>query len=128
MLDYRSLNKSTNAAHNSLCVTSYYPLPNITDLLARLQKCTIFSSLDHRSDYHYMGLTPEAKPKTDFAATSDKWHWNVFPFGICSFPGVFSHLMSQVLSALDFCFAYLDDILVYSATWKEHLQHLEVVF
>ena len=36
--------------------------------------------------------------------------------------------MSQVLSGLHFCFMYLDDILVYSASWEEHLQHLKVVF
>ena len=50
------------------------------------------------------------------------------PFGICSLPGISCYLMSQVLSSLDFCLAYLDDILIYSASWKEHLQHLEVVF
>ena len=36
--------------------------------------------------------------------------------------------MSQVISGFDFCFAYLDDILVYSTSWKEHLQHFEMVF
>ena len=49
---------------------SYYPLPKISDLLARLQKCTIFSSLDHRSGHHHIGLTPEAKLTTAFATTS----------------------------------------------------------
>ena len=48
------------------------------------------------------------------------------PFGICSLPGVCCYLMSQVLSGLDFYFAYHDDILAYSATWKEHLQYLEI--
>ena len=69
----------------------------------------------------------EAKPKTAFA-TSGKWHWNVAPFIICLLPGVFCHLLSQVLPGLDFCFAYLDDILVYTASWKEHLEHLEMDF
>ena len=46
MLDYWSLNESINAAHNDNSVISYSPLPNITDLVASLQKCTIFSSLD----------------------------------------------------------------------------------
>ena len=36
--------------------------------------------------------------------------------------------MSQVLSVLDFCFAYWDNILVYNMSWKHHLQHLEIVF
>ena len=36
--------------------------------------------------------------------------------------------MSQVLSVLDFSFTYLDNILIYSTSWEEHLQHLEAVF
>ena len=47
--------------------------------------------------------------------------------GIFLLPGVFCCVMSQVLSGLDLCFKYLDDILVYSTSWKEHLLHLEVV-
>ena len=113
-----------NAAHNGSIVISYYPLPNITDLLARLQKCTIFSSLDFRSSYHHIGLTQEAKPKTVFA-TSGKWPWNVAPFSICSLPGVFCYLILQVLPELDFCFAYLNDILMTSTSWKECIQHLK---
>ena len=80
------------------------------------------------SGYHHIGLTPEAKPKTVFAKTSGKLHGNVGPFGICSLQGVFCYLMSQELSGLDFCFVYLNDILVCNMSWKEHLQHLEMDF
>ena len=68
------------------------------DLLARLKKCSIFSSLDLRSGYHNIGLTPEAEPKTAFATTRGKYYWNIAPFGICSLPGVFCNVMLQVLS------------------------------
>ena len=50
------------------------------------------------------------------------------PFRICSLPGVFCYLMSQVLSGLDFRFTYLDDIVIYSTSWEEHLQCLEAVY
>ena len=103
-LDYRSLNKSIYAVHNGNSVISYYLQPNIMDLLVRLQNCTTFSSLNLRSGYHHISFTSEAKPKTTFASasTSGKWHWKVVPFGICSLPGVFCHLMLQVLSGVDF--------------------------
>ena len=65
LIDHRSLNKSDNMAHNRNSIMLYYILPNITDLLARLQNCTIFSSLYLRSGYHHINLTPEAKLKTD---------------------------------------------------------------
>ena len=104
VLDYRSLNKSINTSHNGNNVISYHFLPNIMDLLARLQNCTIFSSLDLRSGHHHIGLNPEAEPKIAFATTSGKWHWNMALFSICSLPGDFCCLMSQVVSRLDFAF------------------------
>ena len=47
---------------------------------------------------------------------------------MCSLTGVFSYFMSQELIGLDICFIYLDGILIYSMSWKEHVQHLENVF
>ena len=117
-----------HAVHNGNNVIWYYPLPKITDLLALLQKCKIFFSLDLRSGYHHIGLTPEAKLKMAFSTTNGKCHWNIAPFRICSLPDIFCCLMSQILSALNFCFTYLDDILIYSSSWKEHLQHVEIIF
>ena len=66
VLDNQSLDKSINVAHNGSSVISYYPLPNITDPLTRLQKCNIFSSLNLRSGFHHIGLTQESKPKNCF--------------------------------------------------------------
>ena len=94
VLDYQPLSKSISTEHSGNRVISYYPLPNITDLLVRLQKYTIFSSLDLRLGYHYISLTLDAKMKTTFATTDGKWHWNIALFGICSLPGVFCYLMS----------------------------------
>ena len=60
-----------------------------------------------------------------FATTNRKWQWNLAPFGKCPLPGKFCYLMSQVLSALNFCFTYLDDVLIYSTPCEEHIQHLQ---
>ena len=79
----------------------YYPLPNSMHLLARLQNCTIFSSLDLRSGYDHISLTPEAKLKTAFATKSGKWHWNMDLFCTCKPQYVFCYLMSQILSGLE---------------------------
>ena len=128
VLDYHLLNKSINAVHNGKNIISYYLLPNITDLLARLQKCKLFSSLDPRSGYQHIGLTPETELKTAFPTTKGKWHWNVALFGICSLPCIFCYLKSQVLSGLNFCFMYLDDILIYNTSLGEPLQHLQNIF
>ena len=128
VLDYRKLHKAINSVHNSDRIVSYYPLPNISDLLARLGNCRILSSLDLHSRYHHTGIKPEARPKITFATMSGKWYWNIMPFGICSLPIIFSYLRSEVLKDLDFCFTYLDDILIYSPSWEEHINHLSLIF
>ena len=117
---------SINATHNGNNVISYYPLPNISDLLASWHNCKIFSSLDLGSGHHH--LMPEAKPKTAFTTTSREMTlecgpiWNMFSTRCILLLKVTS------ITALDFCFAYVDDISIYSTSWKEHLQHLETIF
>ena len=74
MFGYQSPNKSINTAHNGKSVISYYLLPNIKDLVARLQKCIQFSLLDLRSGYHHIDLTLEVNAKIAFTKTSGKWH------------------------------------------------------
>ena len=128
VLDYQLLDKYINGTHNGNKVILCYILPNITDVLARLHICKIFSSLDLKTGCHQIGLMPKGKLKTAFATTSRKWHWNATPFGIYSLTGGFCYLMSQVLTGLDVCFLYLGDISIYRPSWKEHLQHLETVF
>ena len=121
VLDYRKRNKAINGADKSDKIISFYLMLNISDLLARLGNCKIFSSLDLHSGYHHIGIKPEARPKTAFASRSGKWYWNITPFSICSLPRIFSYLMSEVLKDLDFCFTYLDDILIFSSHGKNIL-------
>ena len=93
VVDYRQLNNTISSAHNSDNIDSYYPPPNISDLLARLGNYKIFSLLDLHSGYYHISLKSEAYSKTVFATMSGKWQWNVTPFGIWSLPGIFSYLM-----------------------------------
>ena len=107
VLDYCLLNKSINAAYSGKRVIFILSLAKLHRLISEIVEVYIFSSKDLRSGYHHIGLTPEAKQKIAFATISRKWHWNAAPFGICSLPGEFCYLMSQVLSGLDICFTNL---------------------
>ena len=78
-----------------------------------LHNFKVFSSLDLQSGYY------QSKTKTAFLTTSEKWHWNVAQFRICSLHGIFCYLMSQILTDLDFCFTYLGDIFIYITSWKK---------
>ena len=94
-----------------------------------LNKCNYFSSLDLHSCYYHISLTEEPKKKTAVVTADGKYQWNVVPFGLATTISTFQYLMSTVLSGLNnFAFMYLDDVLVFSETYDDHLHHLNVVF
>ena len=130
-IDYRKVNQSLITACNNSNgkVVSTFPLPKIQGLLSHLNKCKYFSSLDLHSGYYHISLTEEAKKKTAFLTADGKYQWNVVPFGLATTVSTFQYLMSTVLTGLNnFAFMYLDDILVFSETYNDHLHHLNVVF
>ena len=108
---------------------SLVPLPKIDELYARLQGYKIFSTLDLRSGYYHIGLSESAKPKTAFViAGIGKYQFNRVPFGLAQVPAYFQTLINKVLDNIDFAMGYLDDIIIFSRSEEEHLDHLEQVF
>ena len=135
VIDYRQLNKriltSRAPDRNSKVgkVISNYPIPTIESLLARLEGCKYFSILDLRSSYHHIGLTEKSKPLTAFTTHSGKFQWNVLLFGIVIGVQTFSFVINKATGQCsDFAANYLDDIIVFSRTAENHLEHLEKVF
>ena len=71
----------------------------------------------------------EAKKKTAFITADGKYQWKIVPFDLATAISTFQYLMSTVLSGLNnFAFTYLDDVLIFSETYEEHLHHLHSVF
>ncbi|GBG81905.1 hypothetical protein CBR_g34088 [Chara braunii] len=120
-IDYRGLNKITRK--------STEPLPRIDDLLDMVQGCTIFSKVDLKSGYHQIEMAEEDVHKTAFKTRYGTYEYLVMPFGLCNAPGTFQTEMHRIFRPyLDkFMVVYLDDILVFSKTTKEHAEHLALV-
>ena len=98
-------------------------------LLARLEGCKYFSILDLKSGYHHIGLSEKSKPLTAFMIHSGKFQWNILPFGIGIGVQMFSFVINKAIrQCSDFTANYLDDIIVFSRTAEDHLDHLEKVF
>ena len=71
----------------------------------------------------------DAKKKTAFVTADGKYQWNIVPFGLATAVSTFQYLMSKVLTGLHhFTFTYLDDVIIFSKSCEEHLQHLDTVF
>jgi len=123
-IDYRALNKITKSIS--------HPLPRLDDVLDSVGEsaATIFSTLDLNSAYFQMELDPETKHKSAFITHEGVFVWNRMPFGLKNAPMSFQMLMSQVLRGLNWkiVLCYIDDILVFSRTFDEHLSHLGQVF
>ena len=122
-VDFRQLNAAT--------VKDAHPLPRIDDLLDALHGAKWFSTLDLKSGYWQVPITEQDKAKTAFRTSSGQlFEFNQVPFGLCNAPATFSRLMDRVLAGLHWetCLFYLDDIIVFSSTWEEHLARLRQVF
>ena len=135
-IDYRMLNsclQPVKKAHsNAKGVLSLVPLPKIDEIYARLKGSVIYSALDCRSGYFHIGLTEQSKPKTAFVVggpNGTKYEHNRVPFGLTQAPAYFQALIHKVLEGLRHCaFGYLDDILIFSTSIEEHIEHLKAVF
>ena len=115
---------------NSVTKKDSYPLPRIADTLDALSGAQFFSSIDLMAGYWQIELTEQSREKTAFVTHAGLFEFNVMAFGLCNAPSCFQRLMECVLRGLNWKIAliYLDDVLVYSRTFEDHLQHLRLVF
>ena len=121
-VDYRKLNNVTKKDR--------YPLPRIDELLESLSEASWYTTLDLASGYWQLKVREEDKAKTAFVTKHGLFEFNVMPFGLCNAPATFQRAMDNVLRKIKgkFVLVYLDDIIIFSKNYEEHLQHLQQVF
>jgi hypothetical protein len=114
---------------NAVTIKNKYPLPRIDVLFDQLAGAKIFSKIDLRSGYHQIKIRPCDIPKTAFSTRYGLYEFLVMSFGLMNAPAYFMYLMNSVfMTELDkFVVIFIDDILIYSKSEKEHAKHLRVV-
>lgn len=119
-IDYTGLNKYV--------VPETYPFPRIDDLVEKVGKCVYFSKLDINSAFWTIPLRKKDKYKTAFVTHHGHWQWCCLPFGLKSAPAIFQRILANILrngKLSRFTINYIDDILIYSETYEEHLLHIQ---
>ena len=111
----------------------YFPAPTtqnpIADTLEALSGSKYFSTMDLSSGYWQVGMHPKDQYKMAFTSHRGLFEFRVLPFGLCNAPATFERLMEFVLAGLigTSCLVYLDDIVIFSRTFEEHLSRLTEV-
>ena len=120
-IDYRKLNAVTT--------TDKFPIPRQSEILQSLSGAQVLSSLNALSGFTQLELDPEDVEKTAFRTHRGLFQFKRMPFGLRNGPSIFQRVMQGILSPYLwlFCLVYIDDIVVYSKSYEEHIKHLDLV-
>ena len=119
-IDYRNLNKITTP--------DPFPIPRIDDLIDELSNATYLTKIDLNKGFLQIPVLERDKPKTAFQTLWGKFEFNRMPFGLMNAPATFQRSLNEVLQGLEqFSSCYIDDVIVYSVSWDDHICQLRQV-
>lgn len=119
-LDPRDLNQSLEQCDN-------FPLPIISEILDQTAGHKFFTTIDLRQAYHRLPLAKESQPYTAFSHKGRQYMFARAPFGLKPMTSIFQRGMTRILGDLDYVAIYVDDIVIFSMTYEEHIDHVKEV-
>ncbi|CAF1131523.1 unnamed protein product, partial [Didymodactylos carnosus] len=121
VIDYKKL--------NAITIKDEFPLPNMEDTLQEVGNgFAFFSKLDLKSGFWQLPIDPKDRHKTAFKTPFGLFEWNVLPQGLKNSPPTFQRVMTKLLEPCrKNCLVYIDDLIIFSKTFEEHVQHLNQV-
>lgn len=122
VVDYRKLNHKIEIES--------IPLPDLHSAFHWFGKAKIFTTIDLNAAYHQIPLSKDSKPITSFCVPWNLYQFNRVPFGLATGAQVLTRLLDRIFHDVKFKYVYnyLDDLVIYSETFEQHLEHLREVF
>ena len=118
--DYRKVNSVTK--------TDSFPIPRIDDCIDKVGNSKYVTKFDLLKGFWQVPLTDRVKEVSAFATPDGLYQYKVMPFGMKNSPATFRRLLNNVICGLDGCDAYIDDVIIYSDSWSDHLQRIRKFF
>ena len=133
VINYKKLNKNLIPREcekpNSNGTLALVPQPRIEHMWSSLKNKKVLLSVDLRSSYHHLLIKPEDRHKTAFVCDFGKFEFTRASIGIATSPDFLKDLMNKLFFSFgSFCVVYMDDLLIFSDSPQQHLQHLESIF
>ncbi|XP_071964120.1 uncharacterized protein [Antedon mediterranea] len=119
-VDFRKLNQVT--------VFDAEPISDQEELFTRLAHDHYFTKIDLSKGYWQVPMDEASKPLTSFLTPDGLFQFNVMPFGLVNAPATFSRIMRKLLKGMDNTLNYIDDILIHTASWDQHMKCLSELF
>lgn len=121
-VDFRELNK--------IVVPQAQPFPLIEDIMIRTVGCKYFTTLDINSAFWSIPLRVGDRSKTGFITQEGHYQWRCLPYGLKTSPAIFQRILVNIIKKYnlsEFCTNYIDDIIIFSKTFEDHLKHIELL-
>ena len=118
--DYRKVNSVTK--------TDTFPIPRIDDCIDNIGHAKYVTKFDLLKGFWQIPMTDRAKEISAFVTPDGLFQYKVMPFGMKNSPATFQRLVNRLISNLDGCKAYIDDAIIFSEEWQQHLQIIRTFF
>lgn len=112
---------------NEAVIREYHPMPTMEEFMPYLAEVTVFSKIDVKQAFHQVELSPSSREITTFITKKGLFRYKRLMFGISCAPEIFQKIMEQLLSGCDGCCIFMDDILGYGATKKQHDMNVKIL-
>ena len=122
IIDYRKLNAITKK--------DVFPQPSVEELVQRLGGHSWFTKIDMKAGYYQIPIRNQDKDKTAFVTQDGLYQFEVLPMGLMNAPPTFQRLMHNIIgyNRWDYTAVYLDDIIIFSDSFDQHVKHLQEIF